>query len=152
MFSYTHIVFVFFLQEDFYIYLGPFSAFYLFLPFIFFFFRKILITFTRFFWSFFLCFDNIYLPFFKYVEKKLIFFTRIFFIVIFFTRIFFHLNFFQNFLVRIFFIIRIFSIWIFSSRVSLSKFSLSGEISLSPIIYLGIFFCLIKHLHSSKNA
>ena len=46
-----------------------------------------------FFSEFFFVFDNIYLPFFMYEEKNLIFFTRIFFIRIFSSELSFHVNF-----------------------------------------------------------
>ena len=84
IFSYTQVVF-FFIGEIF------ISISELFLLFIFFFFRKIF--YVLFFSEFFFVFDNIYLPFFMYEEKNLIFFTRIFFIRIFSSEFSFHVNF-----------------------------------------------------------
>ena len=84
IFSYTQVVF-FFIGKIF------ISISELFLLFIFFFFRKIF--YVLFFSEFFFVFDNIYLPFFMYDEKNLIFFTRIFFIRIFSSEFSFHVNF-----------------------------------------------------------
>ena len=84
IFSYTQVVF-FFIGKIF------ISISELFLLFIFFFFRKIF--YVLFFSEFFFVFDNIYLPFFMYEEKNLIFFTRIFFIRIFSSEFSFHVNF-----------------------------------------------------------
>ena len=84
IFSYTLVVF-FFIGKIF------ISISELFLLFIFFFFRKIF--YVLFFSEFFFVFDNIYLPFFMYEEKNLIFFTRIFFIRIFSSEFSFHVSF-----------------------------------------------------------
>ena len=84
IFSYTQVVF-FFIGKIF------ISISELFLLFIFFFFRKIF--YVLFFSEIFFVFDNIYLPFFMYEEKNLIFFTRIFFIRIFSSEFSFHVNF-----------------------------------------------------------
>ena len=84
IFSYTQVVF-FFIGKIF------ISISELFLLFIFFFFRKIF--YVLFFSEFFFVFDNIYLPFFMYEEKNLIFFTRIFFIRIFSSEFSFHVSF-----------------------------------------------------------
>ena len=84
IFSYTQVVF-FFIGKIF------ISISELFLLFIFFFFRKIF--YVLFFSEFLFVFDNIYLPFFMYEEKNLIFFTRIFFIRIFSSEFSFHVNF-----------------------------------------------------------
>ena len=101
----------------------------LFLPFAFFFFRKVLISFTCFVLKSFFVFLIIFIYHFLYMQKKkLIFFTRIFFI-----RIFLRMSFF---------------IRIFSAEFSSLE---SEETSISSIIYLGIFFSLITYLHSSKN-
>ena len=104
--------FLFFFFRDIFVSISNFFSF-----FVFFFFRKILISFTCFFRS--LCtFDDICLTFFFYMQKKNIFFIRIFFIIFFLSLNFIlefpHQNFphntnfspsefFQNFLIRIFF-------------------------------------------------
>ena len=131
--------------------------------FIFFFFRKILITVSSLFSRFvffilqndfdnfnvllfgvFLCvFDNIYFPF-LYKEWK---FTKKYF-SIFFIRIFF---------VKMIFFLSVFPLSEFSSSQPFSsEFIISeseeiSEISVSWIIYLGIFFSLTLYLHYSKN-
>ena len=124
VFSYTQVASAFVFQEDFDICHTPFS------PFIFFFLRKILISFTCFFSKSFLVFLIIHFYHFyiwkkSFIEKKifLIPFSRIFFIRIFFTRIFFIRNFF-------------FRIW--------RNFYIVN-------IYLGIFFSITTYLHSCKK-
>ena len=76
IFSYAHIIFVFFLQEDFYIYLRHFFTFFHFLFGIFFF--LILVSFTCFFSESFFVFFIIFIYHFLYIYIKIYLYIYLF--------------------------------------------------------------------------
>ena len=148
-FFYPQLVFAFVSQKDHCVFLKSFS------PFVFFFLRTILISFTCFFSKLSFVFNNSYLPF-LYIEKKIIKNIRFLFEICKLHKYFVSSYFLIHILYLIFFIriffVRTFFSRIFFIRIRNQKISESGKYSsVSSVIYSRIFFSSKTHLHPSQN-